>query len=78
MLLFLTRDARFRFSIDERLDGAGDSSRGSLFSALLRVGDTESRFCQYARGELEPKDDRLNLEAKGDVSKGEESRSDFW
>lgn len=66
MLLFLTRDARFRFSIDDRFAGDGEVSRspiGFLFS-LNRVGDAGSRFCQYWRGEFE---------ANGDESKGEES-----
>ena len=68
MLLFLTRDARFRFSIDDLLAGDGEPSRsirGFRFSALDLVGDDAgSRFCQYRRGEFE---------ATGDGSKGDES-----
>lgn len=67
ILLFFTRDARFRFSIDDLLAGDGEASRsvrGFRFSALDLVGDAGSRFCQYRRGELE---------AIGDGSKGEES-----
>ncbi len=67
MLLFLTRDARFRFSIDDLFAGDGELSRslkGFRFSALDLVVDAGSRFCQYRRGELE---------ATGDESKGDES-----
>ena len=78
MLLFLTREARFKFSIEERLVGEGDASRGSRFSPFCRIGEVESRFCQYARVELEENGDVLNLFAKGDESKGEESRNDFY
>ena len=46
MLLFLTREARFKFSIEERLAGEGEPSRGSRFSPFCRVGEVESRFCQ--------------------------------
>lgn len=67
MLLFFTRDARFKFSIDDRLAGDGEPSRsprGFRFSALALFGDAVSRVCQYRRGELE---------ATGDGSKGDES-----
>jgi len=67
MLLFLTRDARFRFSIDDRFAGDGEVSRspkGFLFSELNLVGDAGSLFCQYRRGELE---------ATGEESNGDES-----
>ena len=66
MLLFFTRDARFKFSTDGRFDGDGEVSRspnGALFSALNLVGDPGSRLCQYCRGELE---------LKGEESNGEE------
>ena len=66
MLLFFTREARFRFSIEDRFEGEGESSRGSpafRFSGLKRVGEAGSRFCQYKRGEFE---------ASGEESKGEE------
>lgn len=65
MLLFLTRDARFKFSIDDRFAaGDGEESRfsnGFRFSMLRRPGE---RFCQYDRGELG---------AKGEDSNGDES-----
>lgn len=67
MLLFLTRDARLRFSIDDRLAGDGELSRcsnGFLFSELKRLGEAGSRLCQYRRGEVE---------TNGDESNGEES-----
>ncbi len=67
MLLFFTLEARFRFSIEERLAGDGEPSRwptGALFSEFNRVGDPVSRLCQYSRGEFD---------AKGDGSKGDES-----
>ena len=67
ILLFFTREARLRFSIDDRFAGDGEPSRslrGFRFSALDLVGDAGSRFCQYRRGELE---------ATGDESKGDES-----
>lgn len=67
MLLFLTREARFRFSKEDRFAGEGEASRPSnelLFSAPNREGETESRVCQYWRGELA---------IKGGESKGEDS-----
>ena len=67
MLLFFTRDARFKFSIDDLLAKDGEPSRslrGFRFSALDLVGDAGSRLCQYRRGEFE---------AIGDESKGDES-----
>lgn len=77
MVLFFTLDARIRFSIEERLLGTGDSSRGLWFSVLMRVGDTGSRFCQYVsvRGEFVANGDVLNLDAKGEVSRGEDSKN---
>ena len=66
MLLFFTREARLRFSIDDRFLGDGDlswSPRGFLFSAFDLFGEPGSRFCQYRRGEFV---------AKGDDSRGEE------
>ena len=49
ILLFLTREARLRFSIDERFLADGDPSRsfvGLLFSVLNRLGEPGSRLCQ--------------------------------
>ena len=48
MLLFLTLEALFKFSIDERFVGAGEASRlyGLLFSRLGREGEAGSRPCQ--------------------------------
>ena len=49
MLLFLTREARLRFSNEDRFAGDGEVSRASnelLFSVPNREGDTESRLCQ--------------------------------
>ena len=66
-MLFLTREARLRFSMEDLFDGDGDDSRcsnGLRFSALKRFGDAESRFCQHRRGEFD---------ANGEDSKGEES-----
>lgn len=67
MLLFFTRDTRFKFSIEDRLVGDGDvlrSAKGLLFSALNLDGDAGSLLCQYSRGEFE---------LKGEESNGEES-----
>lgn len=67
MLLFFTRDARFKFSIEDRLAGVGEwewSSYGLRFSVLDRVGEHGSRLCQYNRGELV---------VYGDESNGEDS-----
>ena len=74
MLLFLTREARFKFSKDDRLTGEGEESRlpsGLLFSVPNRVGETESRVCQYWRGEFA---------TNGGESKGDESplNMDFY
>lgn len=77
MLLFLTRDARLRFSIEERLAGDGEVSLGSRFSALNFVGDAGSLLCQNPLGEFEANGEVLNLSAKGEVSNGEESSSCF-
>jgi len=63
MPLFLTLDALIKFSIEDRLVGAGDSARssGSLFS---REGEAGSRPCQNRRGELPTKGE----EPAGDAS----------
>jgi hypothetical protein len=55
MLLFFTRDARFRFSRDGRFDAEyGESgSYGAWFSELLGKGEPDSRPCQKRRGEEE-------------------------
>lgn len=66
-MLFFTRDAFLRFSIDDLFVGDGELSRrlfGLRFSLPNRLGDAGSRLCQYRRGELE---------AKGDESKGDDS-----
>lgn len=59
MLLFFTREALWRRSIEERRFGDGEPERApwSMFSAL--------RFCQNIRGEV--------LESKGEDWNGEES-----
>lgn len=62
MLLFLTRDAFCRRSMEERRTGEGDPVRLSrLFSELKRV-------CQNTRGEV-----ALSTGDMGDDWKGEES-----
>lgn len=62
MLLFLTRDAFCRRSMEERRTGEGDPVRLSrLFSELKRV-------CQNTRGEV-----ALSMGDMGDDWKGEES-----
>lgn len=62
MLLFLTRDAFCRRSMEERRTGEGDPVRVSrLFSELKRV-------CQKTRGEV-----ALSMGDMGDDWKGEES-----
>jgi hypothetical protein len=71
MLLFLTRDARWSRSIDDRRVGEGEVSRPAntpLFSELKRLGVAGSRPCQKSRG------DELPSEAlKGDDWNGDES-----
>jgi hypothetical protein len=69
MLLFFTREAFFKFSIEDRLDGTGDSSgsKGLRFSMLARLGEVGSRTCQKSLGEL------AELGANGDESYGDES-----
>jgi hypothetical protein len=66
MLLFLTRDARFKFSIEDLFAGDGDESRGA-FSDPNRFGDAGSRPCQNERG-----DALLPELLNGEGSKGEE------
>lgn len=76
MLLLLTREALLSRSTLALLDMTGDSSYGSWFSRP-RVGDRESRLCQYRCGEsfwLRGE----NLEENGDVSNVELSSSCFF
>ena len=71
MLLFLTRDARCRRSIEERRVGEGDVSLPTntpLFSELNRFGVAGSRPCQKSRGEELPSE-----ALKGDDWNGDES-----
>ena len=69
MLLFLTREAFFRFSIEDRFGATGDCScsKGLRFSRLARLGEVGSRPCQKSLGEL------AELGANGEVSYGDES-----
>lgn len=63
-MLFLTREAFLRFSIDERrCDEVGDAERSGLFSEPKRDG--EARSSQNMRGE--------RCCCRGDESKGDES-----
>ncbi len=67
MLLFFTLDARLRFSKEDRFLGDGEVSRFSnefRFSVPKRDGETESRLCQYWRGEFA----RKGGESRGDDS----------
>jgi hypothetical protein len=69
MLLFLTREAFLRFSIEPRLVGEGEAFENGLpFPLLPRTGDVGSRPCQKSRGEL-----AVWLVLKGEDSKGEDS-----
>lgn len=54
-MLFLTLDARMRFSIDERFFGDGEFSR-KLFSYAYGAGEPGSRSCQYRRVDVAPPD----------------------
>lgn len=66
MLLFLTREALWRRSIEERRVGEGEPDRPYrlLFSALM---ESKLRFCQKTRGEV------ALLLSSGDDWNGEES-----
>ena len=66
MLLFLTRDALFKFSMEDRLAGAGEGT-GSKGLRTSRAGEFWSRPCQNIRGEL------VLLKLNGDDPAGEES-----
>jgi hypothetical protein len=49
MLLFFTREAFFKFSIDDRLLGEGISGSKTMLFSL--AGELGSRPCQKRRGE---------------------------
>lgn len=51
MLLFLTREAFLRFSIEERFAGGGDGNASTGF-CTSRTGELTSLPCQKARGEF--------------------------
>ena len=69
MLLFFTREAFLRFSIDDRFEGMGEasSSKGIRFPMLIRPGDVGSRPCQKRRGEF------VAMPSLGEGLKGEDS-----
>lgn len=62
ILLFFTREAFFKFSIEDRLLGEG--GRGSNTPLVSPAGELGSRPCQKRRGEAVENGD----EAAGDVS----------
>lgn len=69
MLLFLTREAFFRFSIDPRFGGDGEVFENELrFSRLPPNGEVGSRPCQKSRGEVV-----FGLVRNGEESNGEDS-----
>lgn len=51
MLLFVTRDAFLRFSIEDLRVGEGDALRIGTFSTSNRAGEIDSRCFQKERGE---------------------------
>lgn len=71
MLLFLTREARWSLSIDDRLVGDGDISLfpNMPFSELNRLlGVAGSRPCQNSRGDEFPSDVLKGEDWNGDES----------
>lgn len=70
MLLFLTREARWSLSIDDRLVGDGDNSLfpNTPFSEMNRLGVAGSRPCQNNRGDEFPSDALKGEDWNGDES----------